>query len=99
MLYEELQRRYGTHVSQRIKRELTLAEFNQVLVENLVGWLETRAEAAQVEYSTMLNNPLSYAQDGQFRAGVACRRWRDAEDLAYLVAIAEDVGDTFRRAS
>jgi hypothetical protein len=99
VLYEELHRRYGAHVSQRVKRELSLSEFNQVLVQNLVGWLEARAEAAHAEYSNMLNNPLAYTSADQMRAGIACRRWRDAEDLAYLVAIAEDVGDTIRRAS
>jgi hypothetical protein len=90
MLYEELHQAYGTHVSQRVKRELTPSEFNRIVIEILPSWLEKRAEAAHEEYRGLQNNPLASDTDIA-RAGVACRRWREAEDLAYLVAVAKDV--------
>ena len=92
MQYQELHSRYGTHVSQRLSRELTPAEFEQVDMETLPAWLEMRAETAHENYSRLLNNPMATAEFGAARAGEACRRWREAEDLAYLVVIAEDVG-------
>ena len=92
MLYEELHRRYGTHVSQRVQRELTASEFNGVEIDHLPAWLEARAEVAHEEYRRLLNNPLASSEQDTTRAGAACQRWRQAEDLAYLIAIAEDVG-------
>ena len=91
LTYEELHRRYGTHVSQRVRRELTPSEFEILIVEDLPGWLEARAESAHDNYLRLLNNP----KDGS-STGEACRLWREAEDLAYLVVIAEDVGDNAR---
>ncbi|MDE1900831.1 MAG: hypothetical protein KGI37_04190 [Alphaproteobacteria bacterium] len=96
MLYEELHRRYGTHVSQRVKRELTASDFDAVAIDDLPEWLEARAEAAHDEYRQLLNNPISMASGDQSAAGAACRRWREAEDLAYLIAVAEDVGAAVR---
>ena len=90
--YEDLHRRYGTHVSQRVRRELTPSEFSAVNIEQLQDWLEARAESAHEEYRRLLNNPLSSSETETGRTGEACRRWREAEDLAYLVAIADDVG-------
>ena len=98
MHYQELQSRYGVHVSQRICRELTPAEFEQVDVEALPSWLETRAESAHNVYRQRLSNPHASVDFEAARTGEACRRWREAEDLAYLVVIAEDVGATVRRA-
>ena len=92
MQYEELHRRYGTHVSQRVRRELTPSEFNQIEIDNLAPWLEKRAEGAHEEYRRLQNNPLAASHLDAARIGEACRRWREAEDLAYLVAVAEDVG-------
>jgi hypothetical protein len=90
--YEEIHRRYGTHVSQRVCRELTPSEFNQIEIDSLPAWLEARAESAHEEYRRLQNNPLAESEVDVARTGDACRRWREAEDLAYLVAIAEDVG-------
>ena len=92
MQYEDLHRRYGTHVSQRVRRELKESEFNKVNIDDLAEWLEARAETAHEEYRQLLNNPLMITESDFTQAGEACRRWRAAEDLAYLVAIAEDVG-------
>lgn len=91
MIYEELHRRFGAHVSERLRRDLTNAEFKMVDINDLTPWLEKRAEAAHAFYHKMLSNPLAVSEQDQTKAGEACRRWRDAEDLSYLVAIAEDV--------
>ena len=96
MLYEELHSRFGTHVSQRVKRELSHSEFAEIVIDDLAHWLEARAEAAHEEYRGLLNNPLASSTKDSMRAGDACRRWREAEDLAYLVAVAEDVGANAR---
>ena len=47
---------------------------------------------AHEDYRQLLNNPLSPTETNAAQTGEACRRWREAEDLAYLVAVAEDVG-------
>jgi hypothetical protein len=96
VIYEELHRRYGTHVSQRLRRELSASEFSEVLLDNLTAWLAARAEAAHEAYRTLLNNPLASSEDDSLHTGAACRRWREAEDLSYLVAIADDVGANAR---
>ena len=91
MQYEELHRRYGTHVSQRVRRELTPSEFDQIEIDVLAAWLEARAEYAHEEYRRLQNNPPAASASDAARIGDACRHWRESEDLAYLVAIAEDV--------
>ena len=96
MHYQELHSRYGTHVSQRLCRELTPSEFEQIAVDALPNWLETRAESAHENYRRLLNNPMASADFAAARTGEACRRWREAEDLAYLVVIAEDVSLNLR---
>lgn len=96
MQYEELQARYGTHVSQRVKRELTPSEFNALDIDTLPEWLETRAEAAHEEYRHLLSNPLSSQEKDIGLTGEACRHWREAEDLAFLIAVADDVGNNAR---
>ena len=97
MIYEELHVRYGTHVARRVQQELTSTEFEEIALENLPRWLETRAEAAHREYQTQLDNPLL---DGERETHVSdlYRRWQGAEDLAYIIAIAEDVGKQGRAA-
>ncbi len=93
MNYEELHQRYGAHVSQRLRRELTPREFKSVELSDLPNWLEARAECAHEAYRQLLNNPLA-ATDELAHTGDACKRWRDAEDLAYLVAIADDTNQS-----
>jgi hypothetical protein len=92
MTNEELRSRYGAHVLQRVRRELTSSEFNAVAIDALSAWLEARAESAHERYVRLLNDPLSASETGIPDTGAACTRWREAEDLAYLVAVAEDVG-------
>jgi type VI protein secretion system component VasA len=88
--YEDLHRRYGSTIAQRVRRELKDAEFNQIDIDDLALWLEARAEIAHENYRQLLNNPLTIIETNSTQAGEACRLWREAEDLAYLVAIAED---------
>jgi hypothetical protein len=96
LTYEELHRRYGTHVSQRVRRELTSSEFDSIDIDSLPSWLEARAEAAHDAYLRLLNNPLASQEKDESGAKEACRRWREAEDLAYLVVIADDVSANAR---
>lgn len=86
MLYEELHCRYGDCVSHRLRSELTPTDFDAVGLGELLGWLKSRARTARENYRSLLNNPSAMSSCG---AGDACRRWREAEDLVYLVALAE----------
>jgi len=95
MLYEELHRRYGNHVAKRIQRGLNHIEFNSVTLDVLPTYLEKRAEKAAKEYKTLMDNPLDR---GNVRCEILQTSWREAEDLAYLLAIAEDVSMTVRTA-
>ena len=91
MIYEDLYRRYGAHVSERIWRELAESEIAALDVSTLPSWLESRAESAHENNVHLLTNPQNGSINGTERTKEACRYWREAEDLAYLVAIAEDV--------
>ncbi len=101
MLYEELHQRYGTHVAKRVQVELSVSEFKQVDIEELSAYLDTRAEAAHKEYQIHHDNPFAKVERGTGhteRVDTLYRNWREAEDLAYLISIADDVGATTRRA-
>jgi hypothetical protein len=94
MVFEELHNRYGSHVARRVQNELTAAEFEGIAIDALAVWLERRAEGAHKEYQTRLDNPFINEELGAARTDyvdVLYRRWQDAEELAYLVAVAEDV--------
>lgn len=100
MLYQELHHRYGTHIAKRVQVELSTSEFTQVATDELPAYLEMRAEAAHKEYQARLDNPFINEELGAARGayiGVLYHRWREAEDLAYLVTIAEDVNFNTRR--
>ena len=89
MLYEDLHRRYGSYVSQRLRSELTPAEFKEIEIESLPDWLEAKAEIAHENYRQLLSNPLATPEKDINATGEACRRWRRIEDLSYTIAIAE----------
>ena len=93
MLYEELKQRYGNHIAKRVQRELDNREFRSVAVDSLPTYLETRAENVARDYKTIMENPL---ERGNVRSEVLQKRWREAEDLSYLVYIAEDVSSAVR---
>ena len=95
MLYEDIHRRYGNHIARRVQQELSEIEFSEVGVNELAAYLEARAEAAHKEYQMRVDNPFINEELGARRndyMDVLYRRWRDAEDLAYLLTITEDVG-------
>jgi hypothetical protein len=95
MLYEELRHRYGNHVANRVRRELSRNEFNQTTLENLPAYLEERAKKLGGNYQALMDNPF---ERGNVRSEILQKRWRDAEDLAYLLSIAEDVTAAVRGA-
>lgn len=95
MLYEELHQRFGSYISKRVQLELGLSEFNQVVIADLSHYLNARAETAHKDYQARLDNPLIHEEQHKSRAqslDSLYHRWRDAEDLAYLVSVAVDVG-------
>lgn len=99
MRYEELYDRYGTHVAQRIRRELTQVEFDSVPLDDLPLWLESRADRAHEEYrQLLLVSPQDESEFLRAQIDNYCLRWKEAEDLAYLVTIAEDVSRHVRAA-
>lgn len=93
MLFDELQQRYGSHIAKRVKHGLAPTEFNSVNLEKLPAYLETRAEKAARDYKALMENPL---ERGNVRSEVLQKLWREAEDLAYILSIAEDVTTTVR---
>lgn len=95
MLYEELRQRYGNHIAKRIQRDLSHDEFRRADLETLVPFIETRAEKLAQDYKTLMENPF---ERGNMRSEVLQGRWRQAEDLAYLLSVAEDVSLAVRAA-
>jgi hypothetical protein len=93
MLFHDLQQRYGSHIAKRIKLGLAPIEFNSVDLEKLPAYLEKRAEKAAEDYKVLMENPL---ERGNVRSEVLQKLWREAEDLAYILSIAEDVSITVR---
>ena len=99
MHYQELHQRYGSHIAKRIQTELNFSEFNQVEVDELATYLEIRAEAAHKEYHVHLDNPFSKRELTSGHTNIIDllhRRWRDAEEIAYLLTVAEDVSTNTR---
>lgn len=100
MRYDQLHLRFGSHIAKRVQVELSASEFSQVVCEQLTMFLDHRAEAAHREYQALLNNPFARDEMGaahEQRVNELHRRWREAEDLAYLVSVAEDVSQTTQR--
>jgi len=100
MLYDELHRRFGSHIARRVQVELSASEFECVICDQLTLFLDDRAEAAHRDYQALLNNPFARDEMGpahEQKVNNLHRRWREAEDLAYLVSVAEDVSQTTTR--
>lgn len=87
-VFEELHNRYGTHIALRIQKELSPSEFNTLALSDFMHWLEERAESAHRAYEARLENPL-HAGKSDAEVGALYRRWQGAEDLAFLVSVAE----------
>ena len=89
MQYEELTRRYGSFVSQRLRAALTPSEFEEIDIDYLHAWLAAKAENAHENYRHLLSHPFAAPEDDIHSTGQACRQWREIEDLSYVIAIAE----------
>ncbi len=94
MLYNDLHQYFGNHIAKRVQAQLSRSEFSQIDIKDLPEYLEMRAEAAHKEYQIYLDNPFGDSRPQASRKteiDALYRRWREAEDLAYLIAVAEDV--------
>lgn len=95
MEYQQLHQRYGSHIARRVQAELNHDEFALAPLDDLVAYLETRADKAQKDYLVRLDDPLGkLARENADRAATdeLHRRWRDAEELAYLVSVTAAIG-------
>ena len=97
MLLENIHQRYGGHIAKRIELELPASELAKVKIEQLLNFLEDRAEAAHSAYQTRLDQQMGTTPDAAVDR--LCQVWHDAEDLAYLISVAEDVSLHYREAS
>jgi hypothetical protein len=97
MQYDELHQRYGGHIAKRVEQELLPSEFQKVTLQNLMTFLETRAEAAHLEYQKRLDQLMGQKPGADI--DVIYQSWREAEDLAYLISVAEDISLHYREAS
>lgn len=83
---------YGTLLGQRLAQALTPAEQAQVVIEDMAEYLEIRANAAQKRYDAALES-----DDSSDKHITNLRTaWREAEELLYLVTVAENVAATTR---
>lgn len=99
MIFDELVRRYGEHVATRIRQELGASEFSGIRVEELSPYLALRAEEAHREYQRRLERATMNLGACTIRdetAEVLYDRWRAAEELSYLLAIAVDASNNAR---
>jgi hypothetical protein len=88
MTQRELSEYFGKVVADRVFQELAPGELSKVVVEDIAEYLEIRAESAHLKYTTAQHNPelFSDCERAQFEEA-----WRQAEDLAYIVQVAENV--------
>jgi len=88
MLFDELADRYGPYAAEVIRQALTLEEFANYEVEELVPYFETKAERLYEEYRSRLNVPPPADGPVQTQAAyldILRRRWQESEELARLV--------------
>lgn len=100
MQYEELHSRFGPHTANKVVAELTPSEFGSIPIDNLAHYLELRAERAHNEYLFWISQGLFIHAASSALApdiNMLHKFWSDAEDLSYLVAVAEDVAVHFLR--
>ena len=102
MLYDDVRQSYGDHIAKRVQRELSAGEFHEAAADTLTQFLEARAEDAHQTYKARLTHNLSsLGIKGEITPSIETlhRRWREAEDLAYIVSVAEDVSQNLRTTS
>lgn len=92
MNFDELKERYGPEAATKVSESLTLEEFAQLEIEELVAYFELRAERLYQEYNTRLENPLAGNRRDDGREAyldILRRRWEQAEELAHTVLAAD----------
>lgn len=92
MTLQELQDRYGLYVAERVRQSLTLKEFADLEVEELVHHFELIAARAYESYQRCLEEPVpanAPALSREDYVGALRHRWQDAEELAHLVLASE----------
>jgi hypothetical protein len=92
MVFDELQNRFGPYVAELVRQALTLEEFAELEMEELVSYFELRAEKVYQEYRVRLESPLPDDHPGESKEeylNTLRRRWQQAEELAHLVLTAE----------
>lgn len=95
MRIEELEKTYGPHVAKRVTREVGARELEPVSVDQLCHFLQARAERFNAEFKACMANPL---EQGNVRCELLQMKWHDAEELAYLLSVADDVSHAVRAA-
>ncbi|MDD5585729.1 MAG: hypothetical protein PHY92_02090 [Alphaproteobacteria bacterium] len=92
MIFDELKDRYGSYAAEMVRQALTLEEFKDLEIEELVPYFELRAEKVYQEYSLRKEDPSSHnrrVEDVEAYLEVLRRRWQEAEELAHLVLAAD----------
>lgn len=92
MTLEEVQERYGLYAAERVRQGLTLKEFADLEVEELVHHFELIAARAYETYQRCLEEPVpenAPALSREDYVGALRRRWQEAEELAHLVLACE----------
>lgn len=93
MEFDELSGRFDPYTAEIIRQALTLEEFTQLEPEELVAYFALRAEQLHEQYRFRLESPdpqdRTYEERQEY-LNILRRRWQDAEELAHVVAMAEE---------
>lgn len=94
MHYQELHQRYGERIAKRVEAHLTASEFETTALDDLVDYLETRADAARSKYQSQLIDPSMRNELASKKTiDLLHSRWRNEEEISYLVALADDINN------
>jgi len=92
MRFEELKTISGGVVAERVRQALTLEQFDKINLQDLPDYLEDRAELSRRAYQDHLDSAGGRISEQEKMASVLNvlrRRWQEAEELAYLVLLAD----------
>jgi hypothetical protein len=92
MQFDELSERYGPFTAELVRQALTLEEFGELEIEELVSCFELRAEQLYQEYRTRMDGSMPSNRISENREEyliILRRRWQEAEELAHVVLNAE----------
>ncbi len=93
MILEELQARYGSLVTERIRQGLTLRAFSELEIEELIPHFELIAERSYEEFNRRRDRVQpegSPASSKKEYLDILRRRWQEAEEIAHLILEAEE---------